>query len=102
MGLMDRIRSEFVDIVEWVDDNHHAIVWRFPVLISQMSETAIPMPARTEAQVSLILKGVEYTGSLPVIVTSFSEGISLLRMSITSLNDLCNSRPSFFVLDCSY
>src|SRR5690349_22924480 len=30
MGLMDKIRGEFVDIVEWLDDSRDTIVWRFP------------------------------------------------------------------------
>jgi membrane protease subunit (stomatin/prohibitin family) len=30
MGLFDKIRAEFVDIVEWIDDTRHTLVWRFP------------------------------------------------------------------------
>ncbi len=30
MGLMDKIRGEFIDIVEWTDDTRDTIVWRFP------------------------------------------------------------------------
>ncbi|MEO8182569.1 MAG: SPFH domain-containing protein [Deltaproteobacteria bacterium] len=30
MGLFDKLRAEFVDIVEWVDDSQHTLVWRFP------------------------------------------------------------------------
>jgi membrane protease subunit (stomatin/prohibitin family) len=30
MGLMDKMRAELIDIVEWVDDSRHTIVWRFP------------------------------------------------------------------------
>lgn len=30
MGLMDRIRGELIDIIEWVDDSRHTLVWRFP------------------------------------------------------------------------
>ncbi|MFD9095876.1 SPFH domain-containing protein [Streptomyces collinus] len=30
MGLFDRIRGEFIDIVEWTDDGRDTIVWRFP------------------------------------------------------------------------
>ena len=74
-----------------------ATFWRLPDLSSQISETATPTPTRTEAQVSLILKGVEYTGSLPVILTSFSNGNSLPRISITSLNDLFNFWPLLLV-----
>jgi membrane protease subunit (stomatin/prohibitin family) len=30
MGLFDKIRGEFVDIVEWLDDTRNTLVWRFP------------------------------------------------------------------------
>ncbi|MGC4897438.1 SPFH domain-containing protein [Micromonospora sp. DT31] len=30
MGLMDKLRGELVDIVEWLDDSRDTIVWRFP------------------------------------------------------------------------
>jgi membrane protease subunit (stomatin/prohibitin family) len=30
MGLLDKIRGELVDIVEWVDDSQHTLVYRFP------------------------------------------------------------------------
>ncbi|MGZ6825396.1 MAG: SPFH domain-containing protein [Mycobacteriales bacterium] len=30
MGLLDKIKGEFVDIVEWTDDSRDTIVWRFP------------------------------------------------------------------------
>ncbi|MFM7166723.1 MAG: SPFH domain-containing protein [Planctomycetaceae bacterium] len=30
MGLFDKLRNEFIDIIEWVDDSKHTLVWRFP------------------------------------------------------------------------
>lgn len=30
MGLFDKLRQEFVDIIEWVDDTKQTLVWRFP------------------------------------------------------------------------
>ncbi|MEM0927332.1 MAG: SPFH domain-containing protein, partial [Planctomycetota bacterium] len=30
MGLFDRLRNELIDIIEWVDDSNHTLVWRFP------------------------------------------------------------------------
>jgi membrane protease subunit (stomatin/prohibitin family) len=30
MGLVDKIRGEFIDIVEWLDNTRDTIVWRFP------------------------------------------------------------------------
>lgn len=30
MGFIEKLRGELVDIVEWVDDGHATVVWRFP------------------------------------------------------------------------
>ena len=30
MGLMDKIRGEFIDIIEWTDDSRDTMVYRFP------------------------------------------------------------------------
>ena len=30
MGLFDTFRGEFIDIIEWIDDSQHTLVWRFP------------------------------------------------------------------------
>jgi len=30
MGFLDKLRAELVDIIEWVDDSRHTLVWRFP------------------------------------------------------------------------
>ncbi len=30
MGLMDKLRGEIVDIIEWVDDSRTTLAWRFP------------------------------------------------------------------------
>ena len=30
VGLMDRLRGELIDIIEWTDDTRDTIVWRFP------------------------------------------------------------------------
>jgi membrane protease subunit (stomatin/prohibitin family) len=30
MGLFDKIRNEFIDIIEWVDTSSDTIVWKFP------------------------------------------------------------------------
>jgi membrane protease subunit (stomatin/prohibitin family) len=54
MGLMDRIRHELIDIVEWVDDNHHAVVWRFPRFHNQLKNGAqlIVRPGQMAVMVS--------------------------------------------------
>jgi hypothetical protein len=40
MGLMDKLRAELVDIVEWVDDGRHTLVWRFPRYHNQIKNGA--------------------------------------------------------------
>ncbi|HEY8492311.1 MAG TPA: SPFH domain-containing protein [Myxococcota bacterium] len=30
MGLFEKLRAELIDIIEWVDDSRHTLVWRFP------------------------------------------------------------------------
>ena len=30
MGLLDKLRGELVDIIEWIDDDRQTLVWRFP------------------------------------------------------------------------
>jgi membrane protease subunit (stomatin/prohibitin family) len=30
MSLFEKLRAELIDIVEWVDDSRHTLVWRFP------------------------------------------------------------------------
>ena len=30
MSWMDKLRAELIDIVEWIDDSEHTLVWRFP------------------------------------------------------------------------
>lgn len=31
MAIWDRIASQFIEIIEWLDDDHETLVWRFPV-----------------------------------------------------------------------
>ena len=40
MGLFDKLRGELVDIVEWVDDSQHTLVWRFPRYHNQIKNGA--------------------------------------------------------------
>jgi len=30
MGILNTLRNELIDIIEWVDDSKHTLVWRFP------------------------------------------------------------------------
>lgn len=40
MGLFDKLRAELIDIVEWLDDSHHTLVWRFPRYHNQIKNGA--------------------------------------------------------------
>lgn len=31
MGVWDRLTSQFIEIIEWLDDSHDTLAWRFPV-----------------------------------------------------------------------
>jgi len=41
MGLLDKLRGELVDIVEWIDDSRHTLVWRFPRYRNQIKNGAV-------------------------------------------------------------
>jgi membrane protease subunit (stomatin/prohibitin family) len=40
MGLLDKLRAELVDIIEWIDDGRHTLVWRFPRYHNQIKHGA--------------------------------------------------------------
>jgi membrane protease subunit (stomatin/prohibitin family) len=40
MGFLDKLRGELVDIIEWVDDSRHTLVWRFPRYSNQIKNGA--------------------------------------------------------------
>ena len=40
MGIFDKLRAEFVDIIEWIDDSSHTLVWRFPRYHNQIKNNA--------------------------------------------------------------
>ena len=40
MGLLDKLRGELVDIVEWIDDTRNTLVWRFPRYHNQIKHGA--------------------------------------------------------------
>jgi membrane protease subunit (stomatin/prohibitin family) len=40
MGLLDKLRNELIDIIEWVDDSRHTIAWRFPRYHNQIKNGA--------------------------------------------------------------
>lgn len=40
MGLLDKLLGELIDIVEWIDDDRHTLVWRFPRYHNQIKNGA--------------------------------------------------------------
>ncbi len=40
MGFIDKLRAELIDIIEWVDDSRHTLVWRFPRYHNQIKNGA--------------------------------------------------------------
>ncbi len=40
MGIFDKLRGELVDIIEWIDDTRHTLVWRFPRYHNQIKHGA--------------------------------------------------------------
>ncbi len=40
MGIFDKLRGELVDIIEWIDDTRHTLVWRFPRYHNQIKNGA--------------------------------------------------------------
>jgi len=40
LGIFDKLRAEFVDIIEWIDDSSHTLVWRFPRYHNQIKNNA--------------------------------------------------------------
>lgn len=40
MGLFDKLRNEFIDIVEWIDDSRNTLVWRFPRYQNEIKQGA--------------------------------------------------------------
>ena len=79
MGIIDRLRTELIDIIEWVDDSRHTLVWRFPRYHNQIKNGAqlIVRPGQTaifvrEGQVADVFGPGQHplvTGNLPVLST---------------------------------
>lgn len=76
---MDRIRGEFIDIIEWTDDSRDTIVWRFPRyeneikmgarLVVRESQTAVFVNEGRIADVFLPGTYVLETQNLPILST---------------------------------
>jgi membrane protease subunit (stomatin/prohibitin family) len=63
MGILDKIRGEFIDIIEWTDDSRDTIVWRFP-----RYDNEIKMGAKLtvrESQVAVFVNEGQVTDAFP-------------------------------------
>ena len=40
MRFMEKLRGELIDVIEWVDDSRHTLVWRFPRFHNQIKHGA--------------------------------------------------------------
>lgn len=40
MGIFNRLKHELIDIVEWIDDSGHTLVWRFPRYQNEIKDGA--------------------------------------------------------------
>ncbi len=79
MSLIDKLRAELVDIVEWVDDSNHTLVWRFPRYHNQIKYGAqlIVRPGQSavlvsQGRVADVFEPGQYTletKNLPIIST---------------------------------
>ena len=79
MGFMDKLRGELIDVVEWVDDSRHTLVWRFPRYHNQIKNGAqlIVRPGQSaifvrQGQVADVFGPGQYrleTKNLPILST---------------------------------
>jgi membrane protease subunit (stomatin/prohibitin family) len=79
VGLLDKLRGELIDIVEWMDDDRHTLVWRFPRYHNQIKNGAqlIVRPGQTaifvhQGKVADVFEPGQYrleTKNLPVLST---------------------------------
>ena len=79
MGLLDKLRGELVDIIEWIDDDRHTLVWRFPRYNNEIKNGAqlIVRPGQTaifvrQGEVADVLGPGQHrltTKNLPILST---------------------------------
>ena len=53
MGLFDKLKNEFIDIIEWIDNSNDTIIWKFPRYQNEIKMNA-KLTVR-ESQVALFL-----------------------------------------------
>ena len=51
MGLFDKIRGQFIDVIEWVDPSRETLVWKFPRADNEIKNGAQLVVRETQAAV---------------------------------------------------
>lgn len=82
MGIFDFVRGEFIDVIEWVDETHDTVIWKFPrhqnaikngaQLTVRESQMAVFM---NEGQFADVYKPGRYeltTQNMPILTTLMS------------------------------
>jgi membrane protease subunit (stomatin/prohibitin family) len=79
MGLFSKLRNEFIDIIEWIDDTNHTLVWRFPRYQNEIKNGAqlIVRPGQTailvhEGKLADVFQPGRYeliTANVPILST---------------------------------
>ena len=79
MAFIDKLRGELIDIIEWVDDSRHTLLWRFPRFRNQIKYGAqlIVRPGQTavfvrEGRIADVFEPGQYrleTRNLPILST---------------------------------
>ncbi|MBN2449618.1 MAG: SPFH domain-containing protein [Lentisphaeria bacterium] len=53
MGILDRIRAQFIDVIEWVDESRETLVWKFPRADNEIKNGAQLIVRESQAAVFL-------------------------------------------------
>lgn len=77
MGIFDKLRNEFIDIIDWVDDSEDTIVWKFPRYQNEIKMNA-KLTVR-ESQVAVFInEGVVADIFQPGMYTLTTENMPIL------------------------
>lgn len=77
MGLFDKLRNEFIDIIEWIDDTRNTLVWRFPRYQNEIKQGA-QLIVRPGQLAVFVLKGKIADVFEPGTYTLTTENLPLL------------------------
>ena len=77
MGLFDKLRNEFIDIIEWVDTSDETIVWKFPRYQNEIKMNA-KLTVRESQQAVFMNEGVIADVFKPGMYTLTTENMPVL------------------------